>query len=84
MTLEPGSLYIDNDPRNHAPRFVRIDSADPHQDGYHVCTTWYDELGGPMTPRRGVRIRTNRLGSRSRSNYRVADADPYYGKPDPA
>lgn len=81
---EPGSIFIDNDPRNRALRFVRVDNADPHQPGYAVCTTWYDEPGGPAAPRRGVRIKVVRLGSTARSNYRAADVGPNYGRPDPA
>lgn len=83
-TPEPGSLFIDNDPRNRATRFLRVDSIGPDQPIYAVCTTWYDELGGPAIPRRGVRIKVTRLDSAARSNYRAADVDPYYGQPDPA
>lgn len=79
-----GSLWIDNDPRNRAPRFVRVDGTDHRQFGVVLCTTWYDELGGPMVPRKNVGIKVSRLDSASRSNYRAADVEPYYGLPDPA
>lgn len=82
---EFGALLLDNDPRileDHGVlRFVRIEREDPHQHGYTVCTTWYDRPGGADKARRGVRIRTDRLFSASRSGYRTAEVKPVHGSP---
>jgi hypothetical protein len=83
-TPEVGSLWIDNDPRNRATRFVRVDAIDHSQPDFVRCTTWYDEPSGTETPRRNVAIKISRLDSAARANYRAADAEPRHGTPSPA
>jgi hypothetical protein len=65
IDVKPGQLWLDNDKRNRAPRFVRVTSireiTDPFKHyKYEVatCEAWYDEPGSKS---RTVQIRVDRF-----------------------
>lgn len=63
--VEPGQLWVDNDPRNDGTRFVMVTAVD---DTHATCETWYEHKGGSS---RTVRIRRDRFRANA-SGYRRA------------
>jgi hypothetical protein len=80
---EPGQLWIDNDPRNRATRYVRVDGLRPDdvpQYNVALVTTWYDEPGGVLAAHSGT-IKIARFRP-IRTGYRLADVEPEHGLPE--
>lgn len=49
IRVEPGQLWIDNDPRNSCTRYVRIHEVD---EEYAHGMSWRDEVGATSRPTR--------------------------------
>lgn len=65
--VKPDQLWIDNDARNRATRYLRVHSVDSR---YAYGASWYDEPGALS---RSFRIALNRFNPNRQTGYRLAE-----------